>query len=168
MYFKLNNLNYWFVFPVGKHCEKDVDECDSWPCSPGVKCLNIFGSYRCGSCPIGSHGDGNTCHGKKPPACCCALCCIYLIQVIQLPFFFYSHVSLVCMHHAACRTRCTGCRSISHMSSHLIDHHVVERNVIRSIMVPKRCFVYFDRCAWETHRSSTQGIIPARKDSQRP
>ncbi|XP_051007528.1 von Willebrand factor D and EGF domain-containing protein [Acomys russatus] len=47
---------------TGKNCEKDVDECESWPCFPGVECLNIFGSYHCGSCPKGFHGDGKICH----------------------------------------------------------------------------------------------------------
>ncbi|CAH6778303.1 Vwde [Phodopus roborovskii] len=47
---------------TGKNCEKDVDECESWPCFPGVECINIFGSYHCGSCPKGFHGDGNICH----------------------------------------------------------------------------------------------------------
>ncbi|XP_029412746.1 von Willebrand factor D and EGF domain-containing protein isoform X2 [Nannospalax galili] len=46
----------------GNNCEEDVDECESWPCSPGVECLNTFGSYGCGSCPKGFHGDGKICH----------------------------------------------------------------------------------------------------------
>ncbi|XP_057610082.1 von Willebrand factor D and EGF domain-containing protein [Chionomys nivalis] len=47
---------------TGKNCEKDVDECESWPCVPGVECINVFGSYHCGSCPKGFHGDVNICH----------------------------------------------------------------------------------------------------------
>lgn len=64
-------MNYWSVFPIGKNCEKDVDECESWPCIPGVECINVFGSYHCGPCPKGFHGDGNTCHGKSPGLLLC-------------------------------------------------------------------------------------------------
>ncbi|XP_006834449.1 PREDICTED: von Willebrand factor D and EGF domain-containing protein [Chrysochloris asiatica] len=46
----------------GKNCQEDVDECESSPCIPGVACFNTFGSYHCGSCPKGFHGDGKMCH----------------------------------------------------------------------------------------------------------
>uniref|UniRef100_A0A8C3IK74 VWDE protein n=1 Tax=Chrysemys picta bellii TaxID=8478 RepID=A0A8C3IK74_CHRPI len=48
----------------GRDCQEDIDECASKPCFPGVFCFNTFGSYYCGPCPKGLHGDGEICHGK--------------------------------------------------------------------------------------------------------
>ncbi|XP_033614131.1 von Willebrand factor D and EGF domain-containing protein [Fukomys damarensis] len=44
------------------NCQEDVDDCESEPCFPGTGCLNTFGSYHCGPCPKGFHGDGKICH----------------------------------------------------------------------------------------------------------
>ncbi|GAB1290562.1 von Willebrand factor D and EGF domain-containing protein [Apodemus speciosus] len=55
---------------TGKNCDMDVDECESGPCFPGVECINVFGSYHCGPCPEGFHGDGKICHDLsfQPPS----------------------------------------------------------------------------------------------------
>ncbi|CAM4518972.1 unnamed protein product [Lepidochelys olivacea] len=45
----------------GRDCQEDIDECASKPCFPGVFCFNTFGSYFCGPCPKGLHGDGKIC-----------------------------------------------------------------------------------------------------------
>nr|XP_042712626.1 von Willebrand factor D and EGF domain-containing protein isoform X3 [Chrysemys picta bellii] len=45
-----------------RDCQEDIDECASKPCFPGVFCFNTFGSYYCGPCPKGLHGDGEICH----------------------------------------------------------------------------------------------------------
>ncbi|XP_072020163.1 LOW QUALITY PROTEIN: cubilin-like [Amphiura filiformis] len=46
-------------------CTIDVDECSdrNRPCStqPLVDCINVPGTYYCGSCPTGYTGNGNTC-----------------------------------------------------------------------------------------------------------
>ncbi|KAM8904968.1 von Willebrand factor D and EGF domain-containing protein isoform 2-T2 [Spinachia spinachia] len=45
----------------GVTCQEDVDECEGEPCFPGVRCLNSFGSYGCGTCPKGMLGNGTIC-----------------------------------------------------------------------------------------------------------
>uniref|UniRef100_A0A8C1EEQ4 Si:ch211-246m6.5 n=1 Tax=Cyprinus carpio carpio TaxID=630221 RepID=A0A8C1EEQ4_CYPCA len=50
---------------TGATCQDDVNECDRRPCFPGVRCVNGFGSFRCGPCPRGLEGDGIFCKGKK-------------------------------------------------------------------------------------------------------
>ncbi|CAI5454134.1 unnamed protein product [Caenorhabditis angaria] len=39
----------------------DVNECSSNPCSPGIECVNIPGSYFCHGCPIGFKMSENGC-----------------------------------------------------------------------------------------------------------
>ncbi|XP_041982769.1 cubilin-like [Aricia agestis] len=48
-------------------CLTDVDECETGRgarCSvnPRVECINLPGSFRCGTCPAGYEGDGFTCY----------------------------------------------------------------------------------------------------------
>uniref|UniRef100_A0A672N6L2 Si:ch211-246m6.5 n=1 Tax=Sinocyclocheilus grahami TaxID=75366 RepID=A0A672N6L2_SINGR len=50
---------------TGATCQDDVNECKRWPCFAGVRCVNGFGSFRCGPCPRGLEGDGISCKGKK-------------------------------------------------------------------------------------------------------
>ncbi|XP_059425349.1 von Willebrand factor D and EGF domain-containing protein-like isoform X2 [Carassius carassius] len=50
---------------TGATCQDDVNECERRPCFPGVRCVNGFGSFRCGPCPQGLEGDGISC---KAPA----------------------------------------------------------------------------------------------------
>uniref|UniRef100_A0A671P1S4 Si:ch211-246m6.5 n=1 Tax=Sinocyclocheilus anshuiensis TaxID=1608454 RepID=A0A671P1S4_9TELE len=50
---------------TGVTCQDDVNECERRPCFPGVRCVNGFGSFRCGPCPRGLEGDGISCKGKK-------------------------------------------------------------------------------------------------------
>uniref|UniRef100_A0A3B4EI62 Uncharacterized protein n=1 Tax=Pygocentrus nattereri TaxID=42514 RepID=A0A3B4EI62_PYGNA len=45
----------------GLMCQEDVDECERGACFSSVQCINTFGSFTCGSCPPGTHGDGITC-----------------------------------------------------------------------------------------------------------
>ncbi|XP_066511012.1 von Willebrand factor D and EGF domain-containing protein-like [Hoplias malabaricus] len=45
----------------GLTCHEDVNECEAAVCFSGVRCTNSFGSFACGSCPLGTHGDGITC-----------------------------------------------------------------------------------------------------------
>ncbi|XP_062321321.1 von Willebrand factor D and EGF domain-containing protein [Osmerus eperlanus] len=49
---------------TGHTCREDVDECASQPCFPEVGCSNTQGSFSCGSCPEGYHGDGKRCKRK--------------------------------------------------------------------------------------------------------
>ncbi|XP_056112597.1 von Willebrand factor D and EGF domain-containing protein isoform X2 [Rhinichthys klamathensis goyatoka] len=49
----------------GVTCQDNVNECVRGPCFPGVRCMNGFGSFRCGPCPRGLEGDGFSC---KAPA----------------------------------------------------------------------------------------------------
>ncbi|KAL1021806.1 hypothetical protein UPYG_G00018300 [Umbra pygmaea] len=51
---------------TGSTCQMDVNECERMLCFPGVQCFNSFGSYRCGVCPHGMLGDGNTCTEPVP------------------------------------------------------------------------------------------------------
>uniref|UniRef100_A0A673KMR5 Si:ch211-246m6.5 n=1 Tax=Sinocyclocheilus rhinocerous TaxID=307959 RepID=A0A673KMR5_9TELE len=50
---------------TGVTCQDDVNECERRPCFPGVRCVNGFGSFRCGPCPRGLERDGISCKGKK-------------------------------------------------------------------------------------------------------
>lgn len=43
-----------------------MNECVRGACFPGVRCVNGFGSFRCGPCPRGLEGDGISCKGKNP------------------------------------------------------------------------------------------------------
>ncbi|XP_049327211.1 von Willebrand factor D and EGF domain-containing protein isoform X1 [Astyanax mexicanus] len=54
---------------TGRTCQEDVNECMGMVCFPGVHCINTFGSFTCGSCPSGTHGDGITCTADRviPP-----------------------------------------------------------------------------------------------------
>ncbi|XP_078608665.1 uncharacterized protein LOC144880404 [Branchiostoma floridae x Branchiostoma japonicum] len=48
----------------GDYCEKEVDPCSYHPCFPGVECTNntlLQKGYKCGSCPPGLVGNGETC-----------------------------------------------------------------------------------------------------------
>ncbi|XP_006894385.1 PREDICTED: cubilin-like [Elephantulus edwardii] len=44
-------------------CSEDIDECslEPAPCSPHVQCYNTQGSFYCGACPSGWHGNGLDC-----------------------------------------------------------------------------------------------------------
>ncbi len=53
------------LMSTGATCQDDVNECERQPCFPGVRCVNGFGSFRCGPCPRGLEGDGISCKGKK-------------------------------------------------------------------------------------------------------
>uniref|UniRef100_A0A7M4FTV1 von Willebrand factor D and EGF domains n=1 Tax=Crocodylus porosus TaxID=8502 RepID=A0A7M4FTV1_CROPO len=48
----------------GLTCQEDKNECEENLCFPGVSCINTFGSYMCGICPIGMEGDGRSCRCK--------------------------------------------------------------------------------------------------------
>lgn len=62
-----NNYNNNICFlSIGVTCQDDVNECVRGPCFPGVRCMNGFGSFRCGPCPWGLEGDGISCKSKKP------------------------------------------------------------------------------------------------------
>ncbi|KAG7469638.1 hypothetical protein MATL_G00131040 [Megalops atlanticus] len=50
---------------TGAACGEDVDECATAPCFPGAGCNNTLGSFVCGSCPAGYHGDGRNCRRKE-------------------------------------------------------------------------------------------------------
>ncbi|CAI5456586.1 unnamed protein product [Caenorhabditis angaria] len=39
----------------------DIDECSTNPCHPGIRCLNLPGSFECLGCPIGYEKIGNSC-----------------------------------------------------------------------------------------------------------
>lgn len=40
---------------AGKHCEVDIDECQSGPCRNGATCTQYVDSYTC-TCPLGFSG----------------------------------------------------------------------------------------------------------------
>ena len=46
----------------GRSCT-DIDECQLAPSKPYVQCTNLFGSYKCGTCPQG-YLVGNVCQGN--------------------------------------------------------------------------------------------------------
>ncbi|XP_009294487.1 von Willebrand factor D and EGF domain-containing protein [Danio rerio] len=46
---------------TGVTCRDDVNECERRPCFPGVRCVNVFGSFSCSSCPRGLEGNGISC-----------------------------------------------------------------------------------------------------------
>ncbi|XP_055084028.1 von Willebrand factor D and EGF domain-containing protein [Periophthalmus magnuspinnatus] len=52
---------------TGLTCLEDVDECSRSPCYLGVQCFNTFGSFRCGSCPRGTRGNGTMCTADVKP-----------------------------------------------------------------------------------------------------
>uniref|UniRef100_A0A8C2D224 Uncharacterized protein n=1 Tax=Cyprinus carpio TaxID=7962 RepID=A0A8C2D224_CYPCA len=61
-----------FQFTVSDECDaqsrftvevRDIEKLTG-PCFPGVRCVNGFGSFRCGPCPRGLEGDGISCKGK--------------------------------------------------------------------------------------------------------
>ncbi|CAJ0568863.1 unnamed protein product, partial [Mesorhabditis spiculigera] len=40
----------------------DIDECRTQPCHPGVKCVNLPGTFTCSGCPSGFRGTGQNCY----------------------------------------------------------------------------------------------------------
>ncbi|KAL6462073.1 hypothetical protein MHYP_G00302180 [Metynnis hypsauchen] len=50
---------------TGLRCQEDVDECERGVCFSSVRCINTFGSFTCGSCPPGTHGDGIACTAEE-------------------------------------------------------------------------------------------------------
>ncbi|XP_021504160.1 cubilin isoform X2 [Meriones unguiculatus] len=54
----------WTTPPNGIACTEDKDECSLQPspCSEQAQCFNTHGSFYCGACPKGWHGNGYECH----------------------------------------------------------------------------------------------------------
>ena len=46
---------------TGRLCDQDINECLSSPCFPGVQCYDMVNGFRCGPCPAGYNGTGETC-----------------------------------------------------------------------------------------------------------
>ncbi|XP_077015414.1 cubilin-like [Tamandua tetradactyla] len=53
----------WTTEPGSAACTRDLDECSllPTPCSPLAPCTNTPGSFYCGACPAGWHGNGYDC-----------------------------------------------------------------------------------------------------------
>ena len=74
IFLSLKHVNSHFVLLLlgmvgdGVNCTK-TDPCESSPCYPGATCtpLHEIGAYKCGACPKGLIGDGNTCRLPHHP-----------------------------------------------------------------------------------------------------
>lgn len=42
-------------FPLGLHCEKNIDDCSNNPCANGGLCIDLIGNFKC-QCPRGYYG----------------------------------------------------------------------------------------------------------------
>ncbi|XP_062845366.1 von Willebrand factor D and EGF domain-containing protein-like [Trichomycterus rosablanca] len=71
---------------TGLMCHEDVNECERAPCFTSVSCVNTFGSFTCGSCPVGTLGDGVTCTAveQNNSSPCMARPCFRGVQCLGL------------------------------------------------------------------------------------
>jgi jagged-like protein len=53
--FEVVNLLTKFQLETGRHCEVNVNECDSNPCRNGGECVDLINGFKC-ICPLGYTG----------------------------------------------------------------------------------------------------------------
>ena len=91
---------------TGAHCQVDIDGCADGPCFEEVNCTDVPANqvaelrteYKCGPCPKGLLGKGDSCYGEYSIFSYCLFCCCFVALLLCccccLPFAFCLCLSL--------------------------------------------------------------------------